>query len=86
MNYHTTHDKGAHTPCQNLYNCRDSRVVSYVKVSASDAQNIAVKFVSDKFNRLSGNDTYMPKNWKRRTQLISIEETRLFKRTGCKFY
>lgn len=57
MNYYTTHDKGADTPNQNLYNCRNSRVVSSVEVSDSDAQNRAVKFVSDKFKTLSGNDT-----------------------------
>jgi P4 family phage/plasmid primase-like protien len=57
MNYYTTHDKGADTPNQNLYNCRNSRVVSSVEVSDSDSQNRAVKFVSDKFKTLSGNDT-----------------------------
>ena len=57
MNYYTTHDKGADTPNQNLYNCRNSRVISSVEVSDSDAQNRAVKFVSDKFKTLSGNDT-----------------------------
>ena len=57
MNYYTTHDKGADTPNQNLYNCRDSRVVSSVEVSDIDAENRAVKFVSDKFKTLSGNDT-----------------------------
>ena len=57
MNYYTTHDKGADTPNQNLYNCRNSRVVSSVEVSDSDATNRAVKFVSDKFKTLSGNDT-----------------------------
>jgi putative DNA primase/helicase len=57
MNYYTTHDKGADTPNQNLYNCRNSRVVSSVEVSDSDSQNRAVKFVSDKFKTISGNDT-----------------------------
>lgn len=57
MTYYTTHDKGADTPNQNLYNCRNSRVVSSVEVSDSDYQNRAVKFVSDKFKTLSGNDT-----------------------------
>jgi phage/plasmid-associated DNA primase len=57
MNYYTTHDKGADTPNQNLYNCRNSRVVSSVEVSDSDFQNRAVKFVSDKFKTISGNDT-----------------------------
>ena len=27
INYYTTYDKGADTPNQNLYNCRDSRVL-----------------------------------------------------------
>jgi len=57
MNYYTTYDKGADTPNQNLYNCRNSRVVSSVEVSDSNAQERAVKFVSDKFKTLSGNDT-----------------------------
>ena len=57
MNYYTTHDKGADIPNQNLYNCRNSRVVSSVEVSDSNAQERAVKFVSDKFKTLSGNDT-----------------------------
>jgi phage/plasmid-associated DNA primase len=57
MGYYTTHDKGADTPNQNLYNCRNSRVISSVEVSDSDYQNRAVKFVSDKFKTLTGNDT-----------------------------
>ena len=57
MNYYTTHDKGADCPNQNLYNCRNSRVISSVEVSDSNSQNKAVKFVSDKFKTLSGNDT-----------------------------
>jgi phage/plasmid-associated DNA primase len=57
MNYYTTHDKGADIPNQNLYNCRNARVISSVEVSDSDYQNKAVKFVSDKFKTLSGNDT-----------------------------
>jgi phage/plasmid-associated DNA primase len=56
MEYYTTHDKGADTPNQNLYNCRDSRVVSSVEVSDSDYNNNAVKFISSKFKTLSGND------------------------------
>ena len=57
MNYYTTHDKGADCPNQNLYNCRNSRVISSVEVSDSNCQNKTVKFVSDKFKTLSGNDT-----------------------------
>ena len=57
MNYYTTHDKGSDVPNQNLYNCRNSKVLSSVEVSDSDVSNKAVKFVSDKFKTLTGNDT-----------------------------
>ena len=56
MNYYTTYDKGADTPNQNLYNCRYLRVLSSVKVSDSDSLNKPIKFVSDKFKTISGND------------------------------
>ena len=56
INYYTTYDKGADTPNQNLYNCQNLRVISSVEVSDRDSQDKAIKFLSDKFKTISGND------------------------------
>ena len=54
--YYTTHKHSADEPNQNLYNCRNARVLNSSEVAVDDKSNSKVKFINDAFNRITGND------------------------------
>ena len=56
--YYTTHKHRADEPNQNLFNCRNSRVLntSEVPIDNKTNSNSKVKFINDAFNRITGND------------------------------
>ena len=57
IEYYTNYDKGTNVHKQNLYNCRNSRVINTSEISDADENGQAVKFISDKFKRITGGDT-----------------------------
>jgi phage/plasmid-associated DNA primase len=56
MEYYTVHKKSIDEPNQNLYNCRNSRVLSSSETNDEDANGRKVKFIISKFQSLTGND------------------------------
>ena len=54
--YYTTYRHRADEPNQNLYNCKNSRVLNTSEVAKDDKSNAKVKFINDAFNRITGND------------------------------
>ena len=54
--YYTTHKHRADEPNQNLFNCRNARVLNTSEVAKDDKSNAKVKFINDSFNRITGND------------------------------
>jgi len=56
MEYYTNHVKDADRPNQNLYNCRNARVLNSSEVSDSNENGDAVVFISAKFKTITGQD------------------------------
>lgn len=57
IEYYTNYDKGSNTHQQNLYNCRFSRVINTSEISDENESGEPIKFISDKFKRITGGDT-----------------------------
>ena len=54
--YYTVAKHSVDEPNQNLYNCRNSRILNTSEIAKDDKTNSSVKFINDKFNRITGND------------------------------
>lgn len=57
IEFYTNYDKGSNNHKQNLYNCRHSRVINTSEIADSAENGQSVKFISDKFKRITGGDT-----------------------------
>jgi len=57
MNYYTTIDTKTDAPNQNLYNCRNSRVLNSCEISDVNINNKPVMFIPDKFKKITGRDS-----------------------------
>lgn len=57
IEYYTNYDKGSNTHQQNLYNCRYSRLINTSEISDENESGEPIKFISDKFKRITGGDT-----------------------------
>ena len=56
MEYFTSYSKDADKPNQNLYNCRNSRVLCSSEIGDSDSNNKAVSFMTAPFKAMTGGD------------------------------
>jgi phage/plasmid-associated DNA primase len=56
MEYYTNHSKDVDRPNQNLFNCRNARVLNSSEVNDTDEYNRPVKFISANFKKLTGQD------------------------------
>ena len=56
MDYYTSHSEGPDRPNQNLYNCRNARVVNSTESDDKNKYNTPQQFVASNFKRLTGND------------------------------
>ena len=54
--YYTTNKHRADEQNQNLFNCRNSRVLKTPEVPIDDISDWKVKFINDAFNWITGND------------------------------
>jgi hypothetical protein len=61
MDYYTIHSKDIDRPNQNLYNCRNARVLNSSEVNNEDAFNRPTSFISSKFKGLTGQDVQTPR-------------------------
>lgn len=57
IEYYTVYDKSPNAHKQNLYDCRNSRLLNTSEVADTDMNGNSVKFIYDKFCRITGNDT-----------------------------
>jgi phage/plasmid-associated DNA primase len=56
MDYYTNYTKEVDRPNQNLYNCRNARVLNSSEVADGDSNDNAVIFISSKLKTLTGGD------------------------------
>lgn len=56
IEYYTNYDKGTNYHQQNLFNCRDARVLNTSEISEENEIGRPVKFLKDKFLRITGQD------------------------------
>jgi phage/plasmid-associated DNA primase len=56
MDYYTNHSKEKDRPNQNLYNCRDARVLNSSEVADDNEFGRPVKFISSAFKTITGGD------------------------------
>ena len=54
--YYTTYKHRADEPNQNLYNCRNARILNSSEVPNQNEKGEKIKFINDAFCRLTGND------------------------------
>ncbi len=57
VSYYTIHDKSSNGPNQHLYNNCFSRVINTSEIGDEDDLGKTVKFITDKFKRITGRDT-----------------------------
>jgi len=57
MSYYTTFDTKTDAPNQNLYNCRNSRILNSGELPNVNINNKPVMFVADKFKSITGRDS-----------------------------
>jgi len=56
IEYYTNYDKGTNYHQQNLFNCRNARVLNTSEISEENENGRPVKFLKDKFLRITGQD------------------------------
>jgi phage/plasmid-associated DNA primase len=61
IDYYTNHSQGLDRPNQNLYNCRNARVLNSSEVNETDAFNRPVTFLSANFKGITGQDVMTPR-------------------------
>ena len=61
IEYYTTHRKSADEPNQNLFNCRNARILSTSEANDENERGQKVKFLHDKFQTLTGKGTLTPR-------------------------
>ena len=57
IEYYTAYEKSSERPKQNLYNCRNARVINTAEINEVNENDKPLKFISDKFKRITGGDT-----------------------------
>lgn len=56
IDYYTQYEKGNDRPNQNLYNCRNSRVLNSSEIAENSSTGLGLTFITDKFKKITGND------------------------------